>query len=386
MIPYGRQHIDEDDIAAVTEVLTSIWLTQGPAIPAFEQAVAKKCNAHFAIAVSNATAALHIACLALEVGPGDTVWTSPISFVASANCALYCGASIDFVDIDISTGNMCVVALREKLIAARQQKTLPKVVIPVHFAGQSCDMAQIAKLAEEFHFSIIEDASHAIGARYQDQPVGSCQYADICIFSFHPVKIITSGEGGMALTNQPILARRLQMLRSHGITSEAAELTEPSHGPWYYQQQLLGFNYRLTDIQAALGLSQLNKLDRFVDARNQLAKRYDQLFANSKKIAPLITLSNCKSSYHLYVVRLLQSDVETRKGCIEYLRREGVAAHLHYIPIYLQPYYQNMGFKAGYCQHAEQYYSEAITLPLFPGLYEWQQDVVVNKLEAYLLT
>jgi UDP-4-amino-4,6-dideoxy-N-acetyl-beta-L-altrosamine transaminase len=383
-IPYGCQEIDEQDIAAVLEVLKSSWLTQGPVIPAFEQAVATKCNAQFAIAMSNATAALHLSCLALEVGPEDIVWTSPISFVASANCALYCGAKVDFVDIDIETGNICVKALQKKLIQARLQNRLPKVVIPVHFAGQSCDMANIAKLAGEFNFKIIEDASHAIGGSYQNIAVGSCHFSDITIFSFHPVKIITSGEGGMATTNQPKIAKQLKMLRSHGITAESTDLTEPSHGPWYYQQQLLGFNYRLTDIHAALGLSQLNKLDNFVESRNLLAKRYDEIFATNKNIKPLITLSQCRNSYHLYVIRLLDVDIKTRRECIEFLRKNGIAAHLHYIPIYLQPYYKKMGFESGYCQQAELYYSQAITLPLFPLLTHSQQDFVVQKLEEFL--
>ncbi|OZB37876.1 MAG: UDP-4-amino-4,6-dideoxy-N-acetyl-beta-L-altrosamine transaminase, partial [Alishewanella sp. 34-51-39] len=340
MIPYGKQQLDAADLAAVQEVLQSNWLTQGPKVPAFEQAIADYCQVSFAVAVNSATSALHIACLALDVGPGDRVWTSPNSFVASANCALYCGATVDFVDIELETGNMSVAALEEKLRQAQRQNQLPKVVIPVHFAGQSCDMQAIAALAKQYGFHIIEDASHAIGACYQNQPVGNCRYSDIVVFSFHPVKIITSGEGGMATTQNPVLARKMQMLRSHGITSETSELTEPSHGVWYYQQQLLGFNYRLTDIQAALGLSQFSKLDSFVKARQQLVEHYDQAFNRYAEIKPLSQHPDSYSSYHLYVVRLISLTQEQHKACVRYLRQHGIVGHLHYIPIYLQPYYQ----------------------------------------------
>lgn len=384
MIPYGRQQIDDEDLAAVTATLHSAWLTQGPKVPEFEQAISTLSHAKYAIAVNSATSALHIACLALEVGPGDIVWTSPNSFVASANCALYCGAKVDFVDIDLATGNLCCQALTEKLIHAKQKNTLPKVLIPVHFAGQPCDMAAIAELANEYGFKVIEDASHAIGALYQGVPVGACQFSDICVFSFHPVKIITSGEGGLATTNQAVLARKMQMLRSHGITSEATELTEPSHGVWYYQQQLLGFNYRMTDLQAALGLSQLNKLERFVTERNQLAKNYAAAFADRESVTPLQQLSNCYSSYHLYVIRLTQLTPLQHKECVAFLRKQGIIGHLHYIPIYLQPYYQQLGFKAGYCENAERYYQQAVTLPLFPGLTEQQQLLVINELNRFL--
>ena len=384
MIPYGKQNIDADDLAAVTEVLQSAWLTQGPKVPAFEQAVAEHGKARFAIAVNSATSALHIACLALEVGSGDSIWTSPNSFVASANCALYCGATVDFVDIELATGNMCMAALESKLFAAKQSNTLPKVVIPVHFAGQTCDMQNIAALAQEYGFKVIEDASHAIGARFQDSPVGSCQFSDICVFSFHPVKIITSGEGGMALTNQPALARKMQLLRSHGITAEQAEYTEESHGPWYYQQQLLGFNYRMTDLQAALGLSQFSKLQTFVAERHKLAQYYDQAFAQNPNIMPLAQTADSYSSYHLYVVRLPELTPEQHKKCVIYLREQGIVGHVHYIPIYLQPYYQQLGFKAGYCENTERYYQQAVTLPLYPGLAEQQQQFVINALEGFL--
>ena len=384
MIPYGKQQLDAADLAAVQEVLQSNWLTQGPKVPAFEQAIADYCQVPFAVAVNSATSALHIACLALDVASGDRVWTSPNSFVASANCALYCGATVDFVDIELETGNMSVAALEEKLRLAQRQNQLPKVVIPVHFAGQPCDMQAIAALAEQYGFHIIEDASHAIGARYQNQPVGNCRYSDIVVFSFHPVKIITSGEGGMATTQNPVLARKMQMLRSHGITSETSELTEPSHGVWYYQQQLLGFNYRLTDIQAALGLSQFSKLDSFVKARQQLVEHYDQAFNRYAEIKPLAQHPDNYSSYHLYVVRLISLTQEQHKACIGYLRQHGIVGHLHYIPIYLQPYYQQLGFKAGYCPQAELYYQQAVTIPLFPGLSLQEQNTVVNTLDRFL--
>lgn len=384
MIPYGKQQLDAADLAAVQEVLQSNWLTQGPKVPAFEQAIADYCQVSFAVAVNSATSALHIACLALGVGPGARVWTSPNSFVASANCALYCGATVDFVDIELDSGNMSVAALEEKLRLAQRQNQLPKVVIPVHFAGQSCDMQAIAALAEQYGFHIIEDASHAIGARYQNQPVGNCRYSDITVFSFHPVKIITSGEGGMATTQNPKLARKMQMFRSHGITSEATELTEPSHGVWYYQQQLLGFNYRLTDIQAALGLSQFSKLDSFVNARQQLVEHYNQAFNRNAEIKPLSQYPDSYSSYHLYVVRLISLTQEQHKACVGYLRQQGIVGHLHYTPIYLQPYYQQLGFKAGYCPQAENYYQQAVTLPLFPGLTPEAQQFVVTTLSAFL--
>ncbi|EHR42297.1 UDP-4-amino-4,6-dideoxy-N-acetyl-beta-L-altrosamine transaminase [Alishewanella jeotgali] len=384
MIPYGKQQLDAADLAAVQEVLQSNWLTQGPKVPAFEQAIADYCQVSFAVAVNSATSALHIACLALGVGPGARVWTSPNSFVASANCALYCGATVDFVDIELDSGNMSVAALEEKLRLAQRQNQLPKVVIPVHFAGQSCDMQAIAALAEQYGFHIIEDASHAIGARYQNQPVGNCRYSDITVFSFHPVKIITSGEGGMTTTQNPKLARKMQMLRSHGITSEATELTEPSHGVWYYQQQLLGFNYRLTDIHAALGLSQFSKLDSFVSARQQLVEHYNQAFNRYAEIKPLSQHPDSYSSYHLYVVRLISLTQEQHKVCVGYLRQHGIVGHLHYTPIYLQPYYQQLGFKAGYCPQAENYYQQAVTLPLFPGLTPEAQQFVVTTLSAFL--
>ncbi|MCC5450475.1 UDP-4-amino-4,6-dideoxy-N-acetyl-beta-L-altrosamine transaminase [Rheinheimera sp. UJ51] len=384
MIPYGKQQLDAADLAAVQDVLQSNWLTQGPKVPEFEQAITQQCQTQFAVAVNSATSALHIACLALNVGPGDIVWTSPNSFVASANCALYCGAKVDFVDIDIETGNLSITALSEKLAIAKQCNSLPKVLIPIHFAGQPCYLKAIANLAEQYGFKVIEDASHAIGARYQGAPIGNCQYSDICIFSFHPVKIITCGEGGVATTNSPELARTMQMLRSHGITSEATELTEPSHGVWYYQQQMLGFNYRMTDLQAALGVSQLSKLTRFVAERHLLAKWYDDAFAGNTGISPLQQQPYAYSSYHLYVVRLLNLNKTQHKDCVQFLRQQGIVGHLHYIPIYLQPYYQQLGFKAGYCPQAELYYQQAVTLPLFPGLTALEQQSVVETLQHFL--
>ncbi|MCZ2721224.1 UDP-4-amino-4,6-dideoxy-N-acetyl-beta-L-altrosamine transaminase [Marinomonas sp. 15G1-11] len=377
MIPYGKQSISQDDIDAVIDVLKSDWLTQGPKVPAFEQAVAHYCGVNHAVAVNSATSALHIACLALDVGKNDIVWTSPISFVASANCALYCGAKIDFVDIDLASGNMSIHELEKKLVLAEQENQLPKVVIPVHLAGQSCDMQAIHKLAEHYGFKIIEDASHAIGAKYQNTPVGCCEFSDICVFSFHPVKIITSAEGGMAVTNNSVLAKRLTRLRSHGLTSDQAEMTELSHGPWYYQQIELGFNYRMTDLHAALGLSQISKLDAFVSKRNELALRYNHEF----KDLPVIHLKqtqDCYSSYHLYIVRLMNSDKEHHKALICQLREQGIMSHLHYIPIHLQPYYKKLGFNYGDFPNAERYYNEAITIPLYPLMTKEEQSKVID--------
>ncbi|MCG9708199.1 UDP-4-amino-4,6-dideoxy-N-acetyl-beta-L-altrosamine transaminase [Pseudoalteromonas sp. Isolate3] len=381
LIPYGKQSISQDDINAVIDVLKSDWLTQGPKVPAFESAIAEYCGANHACATNSATSALHIACLALGVSIGDNVWTSPISFVASSNCALYCGASVDFVDIDLETGNMSVIALKEKLAIAKQNKRLPKVVIPVHLAGQSCDMAAINELAEEYDFKIIEDASHAIGAKYKDKPVGSCDYSDITVFSFHPVKIITSAEGGMAVTNCAELNKKMSRLRSHGITNIPEEMTEPSHGPWYYQQIELGFNYRMTDMQAALGLSQLKQLDNFISVRNDIATTYNHAFANST-VAHLTQSDDCYSSYHLYIVRLTQCDVEKHKSIITDMREQGIIAHLHYIPIHLQPYYQALGFSDGDFPNAETYYKQAVTIPLHPIMTADEQQFVIKTLNG----
>ncbi|MEZ7188628.1 UDP-4-amino-4,6-dideoxy-N-acetyl-beta-L-altrosamine transaminase [Pseudoalteromonas sp. DY56-GL22] len=378
VIPYGKQSISQDDINAVIDVLKSDWLTQGPAVPAFESAIAEYCGAHYACATNSATSALHIACLALDVGKGDIVWTSPISFVASSNCALYCGAEVDFVDIDLETGNMSVAALKEKLTLAKQSQQLPKVVIPVHLAGQSCDMAAINALAKEYGFKVIEDASHAIGAKYKDKPVGSCVYSDITVFSFHPVKIITSAEGGMAVTNCAGLNKKMSRLRSHGITNIPEEMTESSHGPWYYQQLELGFNYRMTDMQAALGLSQLKQLDNFVSVRNDIATTYNHAFANST-VAHLTQSNECYSSYHLYIVRLTQCDIEKHKSVITGMREQGIIAHLHYIPIHLQPYYQALGFSDGDFPNAETYYKQAVTIPLHPTMTADEQKAVITE-------
>jgi len=384
VIPYGRQHLDEDDVKAVVETLTSNWLTQGPAIPKFETALADYCGANFGIAVNSATSALHIACLALGVSEGDRVWTSPNSFVASSNCALYCGAKVDFVDIDLHTGNMCVDALRNKLALAESTNALPKVVIPVHFAGQPCDMKEIRALSKQYGFFVIEDASHAVGAKYQEKFVGSCEFSDICVFSFHPVKIITTMEGGMALTNNSEWAEKMRMLRSHGITNDPEKMTEDSHGPWYYQQITLGFNYRMTDVEAALGLSQLQKLPGFLEKRNTLAAHYDERFASKENISPLKQSNNRYSSYHLYVVRASGLTRKEHDFVVEQLRDKGVFAHLHYIPIHCQPYYKNLGFNIGDFPNAERYYEQAITLPLFPELTREQIDLIVDTLSRIL--
>ena len=380
MIPYGRQHLDEGDVKAVVETLTSNWLTQGPAIPKFETALADYCGAEFGVAVNSATSALHIACLALGVGEDDLVWTSPNSFVASSNCALYCGASVDFVDIDLQTGNMCIKALKQKLEHAQNINTLPKVVIPVHFAGQPCDMESLHVLAKQFGFYVIEDASHAIGAKYKGAFIGSGQYADICVFSFHPVKIITTMEGGMALTNNSVWAEKMRMLRSHGITNNPEMMTEESHGPWYYQQISLGFNYRMTDVEAVLGLSQLDKLEVFLEKRNALAAHYDRLFSECETITPLKQNADSYSSYHLYVVRIDSLTDKQHADLVTNLREQGIFAHVHYIPIHMQPYYKNLGFKLGDFPNAEHYYQQAVTLPLFPDLTLEEVEQVVDTL------
>ncbi|SFZ77489.1 UDP-4-amino-4,6-dideoxy-N-acetyl-beta-L-altrosamine transaminase [Chitinimonas taiwanensis] len=377
MIPYGRQSIDQADIDAVVEVLQSDWLTQGPSIERFEAAMAARHEAQHAVAVCNATAALHIACLAVDLGPGDWLWTTPNTFVASANCARYCGANVDFVDIDPHTWNLCADALEAKLITAEQAGRLPKVVVPVAFSGQSCDMARIKLLAQRYGFIVIEDASHAVGASYLGRPVGCGDYADMTIFSFHPVKIITTGEGGMVLTNRAELAERLRSLRSHGITRNPAQMSEPSHGPWYYQQTELGYNYRITDIQAALGLSQLHKLDAFVARRRELAARYDQLLADLPLQLPT-RQAGAESAWHLYVVRLKLDQIgKTHREVFEGLRTAGIGVNLHYIPVHTQPYYRALGFKDGDFPNAEAYYREAVSLPMFSGLSNQQLEVIV---------
>ncbi|BAN36705.1 sugar aminotransferase [Sulfuricella denitrificans skB26] len=380
MIPYGRQDISEADIQAVVEVLRSDFLTQGPTVPAFESAVAGYCGAQHAIAVNSATSALHIACLVLGVGPGDVVWTSPITFVASANCALYCGAQVDFVDIDPHTYNLSVERLAEKLAQAKKAGCLPKVVIPVHLCGQPCNMAGIHALSQRYGFKIIEDASHAIGGKYRGESIGNCRYSDIAVFSFHPVKIITTGEGGMALTNDESLAKRMELLRSHGITRDADEMTHAPDGPWYYQQIRLGFNYRMTDLQAALGLSQMQRLDEIVAKRHAIAKRYDQQLTALPVIVPW-QHADSYSGLHLYVIRLKLGEIsQTHRQVFEALRNEGIGVNLHYIPIYRQPYYEGLGFKVGQCPEAEDYYSAAVSLPMYPGLSEMQQNKVIETL------
>ena len=382
-IPYGRQSINEADISAVVDVLRSDFLTQGPAVPAFEQAVSSYCGASHAVAVNNATSALHIACLALGVGKGDIVWTTAITFVASANCALYCNATIDFVDIDPRTYNLSVEKLAEKLAEAKTIGKLPKLVIPVHFCGQPCDMAAIHSLSESYGFKIIEDASHAIGGKYKNEPIGNCAYSDITVFSFHPVKIITTGEGGVALTNNASVAKRLRQLRSHGITGVPEDMVpRPAHEIWNYQQIGLGFNYRMTDLQAALGLSQMSRLDQFVNRRRSLAERYDQLLEPIGVIKPW-QHSDSFSSFHLYVIRLKLSEIKkNQREVYDEMHLRGVLVNLHYIPVYRQPYFEVLGFQGGYCPKAETYFSEAISLPIFPELTEAQQDTVVSTLRV----
>ncbi|MBU2039909.1 UDP-4-amino-4,6-dideoxy-N-acetyl-beta-L-altrosamine transaminase [Thalassolituus sp. UBA2009] len=385
MIPYGRQDINQQDIDAVVDVLQSDFLTQGPQVPLFEKALTDYTGAAYAVAVNSATSALHLACLALDVGPGDYVWTSPVTFVASANCALYCGAQVDFVDIDEKTYNLCPLALEQKLIQAEQKGMLPKAVVAVHLCGQPCDMAAISRLAERYGFRVIEDASHAIGGQYQNQPIGSGRHSDITVFSFHPVKIITTAEGGAALTNSSVLAEKLMLLRSHGITRDPAQMTREPDGPWYYQQIALGFNYRMTELQAALGVSQMQRLDQFVARRHELANRYNELLAD----LPLTTPWQNPDGYsglHLYVIRLqLENINKTHRQIFEALREQGIGVNLHYIPVHLQPFYQAMGFCNGDFPLAERYYQEAISLPMYHTLTEEQQNSVVQAVTDALL-
>jgi UDP-4-amino-4,6-dideoxy-N-acetyl-beta-L-altrosamine transaminase len=382
MIRYGQQDITQADIDAVVQVMRSANLTQGPAVPHFEEAVLQHCQARHAIAVNSATSALHIACLALDLGPGDWLWTTPTTFVASANCALYCGARVDFVDIDPRTYNLCPKALEQKLAVAEKERRLPKIVVPVHLCGQPCDMRSIHALSQRYGFRIVEDASHAIGGRYLDEPIGNCRHSDITIFSFHPVKIITTAEGGMALTNNDELATRLGLLRSHGITRDPALMTQAMDGPWYYQQVALGYNYRMTDIQAALGASQMNRLEHYVARRHEIAKRYDHLLADLPLTLPW-QHPDGYSGLHLYVIRLqLDKITRTHLQVFEALRTDDILVNLHYIPVHTQPYYQRMGFKLGDFPQSEQYYREAISIPMYPTLTDTEQDIVCNSLAS----
>ena len=380
MIPYGRQDISEADIQAVVDVLKSDFLTQGPAVPAFEKAVADYCDVKYSFAVNSATSALHIACLALGVGKDDIVWTSPITFVASANCALYCGATVDFVDIDAKTYNMSVGNLENKLEQAEREGKLPKVLIPVHLSGQSCEMKKIHALGVKYGFRIIEDASHAIGGKYLGAPVGNCIYSDITVFSFHPVKIITTGEGGMCVTNNPELANLLARLRSHGIVRHPSEMTQAPDGPWYYQQIELGYNYRMTDMQAALGLSQIKRLDEFVNTRHKIAERYDEMLKEDWLELPW-QHPDSYSGLHLYIIRVKEKAKQvSHLQLFERLRISGILVNLHYIPVYRQPYYQKFGYNTSDFPEAEAYYSEAISIPMFVTLTEEQQAEVVDRI------
>tara|TARA_B100000214_G_scaffold335894_1_gene279467 strand:+ start:1614 stop:2774 length:1161 start_codon:yes stop_codon:yes gene_type:complete len=384
MIPYGRQEITQEDIDAVVKVLESDFLTQGPKVPEFENTVASHVGAEFGVAVNSATSGLHIACAALGLDEGDWLWTSPVTFVASANCGLYCGAKVDFVDIDPRTYNLCPDALERKLEQAKEQDRLPKVVVPVHLCGQPCDMERIKALSERYGFRIIEDASHAIGGKYQGEFVGNGRYSDITVFSFHPVKIVTTAEGGMAVTNHAELAQRMEMLRSHGITRDPGRMTHEPDGPWYYQQVELGFNYRMTELQAALGVSQMARLDDFVKRRHELARRYDELLADSPVLTPW-QHPDSYSGLHLYVIRLKLAEIRaTHREVFESLREQGIGVNLHYIPVHTQPFYEAMGFAPDDFPESMRYYNEAISIPMYHGLTFEQQDAVVTALKQAL--
>ena len=384
MISYGRQDITQEDIDSVVEVLTSDFLTQGPQVPAFEASIRSYCGAAHALAVSSGTSALHVACLALDIGPGDEVWTSPITFVASANCARYCGASVDFVDVDPRTYNLSAEALARKLKDRKESGgKLPSVVIPVHLCGQPCDMQAIRALGDEYGFKIIEDASHALGGRYGNRPIGDCHYSDITVFSFHPVKIVTTAEGGAVTTNSAELAKRLDLFRSHGITRDPSLMTQPSHGPWYYEQIELGYNYRMTDLQAALGSSQMTRLDEYVARRHEIAERYDTELAELPLQLPFRDASNY-SAFHLYVVLLDEARAAERRSVFESLRAQGIGVNVHYIPVHTQPYYRASGVEIGDFPCADDYYARAISIPLFPKLTREQQDQVIGALRSTL--
>ena len=385
MIPCSRQDIDQDDIESVTSVLKSDFLTQGSQVPLFEKTVSDYCGAEHGVAVNSATSALHIACLSLDLGKGDWLWTSPNSFVASANCGLYCDAQVDFVDIDPQTYNLSATELERKLIQAKQDNKLPKIIIPVHFAGQSCNMKKIHALSQEYGFKIIEDASHAIGGKYLEQPIGCCQYSDIAVFSFHPVKIITTAEGGLATTNNKELAERMQLFRSHGVTRNPGLMNKLLEGDWYYQQVDLGFNYRMTELQAALGVSQMQRLDKFVTQRHILQKRYDSLLHDLAIIKPYQD-QDSYSALHLYPIQVdLDSIDKSRQQIFDELRQSGIGVNVHYIPIHTQPYYQQLGFQEGSFPNSEVYYDRAISIPLFHTMTLEQQDEVVNNLKSILI-
>lgn len=384
MIPYGKQDISQQDIDSVVDVLRSDFLTQGPQVPAFEGAIKGYTGAKYALAVNSATSALHIACLALGLGKRDSLWTTPISFVASSNCALYCGADVDFVDIDPVTYNLCPLALEKKLQEAKQQNRLPKVIVAVHLCGQSCDMRSIKRLADQYNIRVIEDASHAIGGKYLDNAIGGNQFADITIFSFHPVKIITTAEGGVATTNSKHLADKMELFRSHGVTRDPDLLINCNEGPWYYEQQELGYNYRMTELQAALGLCQIQRLDEFVAKRHKLAHRYNKELENLPLILPFQS-DDVYSGLHLYVIRLKLDVIDySRQQVFERLREAGVGVNVHYIPIHTQPYYQKMGFQTGDFPQAEHYYAEAISLPMFHLMTDAQQSYIIQTLKSIL--
>ena len=385
MIPYGKQDINQADIDSVIDVLQSDFLTQGPQVPLFEKTVSNYCEAEYGVAVNSATSALHIACLSLDLGKGDWLWTSPNSFVASANCGLYCGAKVDFVDINPKTYNLSIEELEKKLIQAKLDNKLPKIVIPVHFAGQSCDMRRIYSLGQEYGFKIIEDASHAIGGKYLDKPIGCCQYSDITVFSFHPVKIITTAEGGLATTNNEKLVERMQLFRSHGVTRKPSLMTSQFEGGWYYQQVDLGYNYRMTELQAALGVSQMQRLDEFITNRHTLQERYDQLLSNLPIVKPYQDQDSF-SALHLYPIQVDLNGVEkSRQQIFDELRQNGIGVNVHYIPVHTQPYYQNMGFKKGDFPKSENYYDNAISIPIFQGLTIELQNEVVKVLKDVLV-
>lgn len=384
MIPYGRQDITQDDIDTVVDVLRSDYLTQGPKVPEFEKSIQDYCGVAHALAVNSATSALHVACLALNLGPGDEVWTSPITFVASANCARHCGANVEFVDIDPRTYNLSTEALEDKLKDRKNSGgTLPSVVIPVHFGGQSCDMVAIRALSDEFGFRIIEDASHAIGGRYRDKTIGSCRYSDITVFSFHPVKIVTTAEGGVATTENAALAQKMALLRNNGVTRDPALMTRPADGQWYYEQLVLGYNYRMTDIQAALGCSQMQRLDEKVSIRHQIANRYDAELAALPLVLPFRE-DFSYSAFHLYVVLLEEALASNRRAVFESLRERGIGVNVHYIPVHTQPYFRRLGFQTGDYPYAEDYYARALSIPLFPTLTREQQDEVIAALTSAL--